>query len=71
MYKFRTMHSNNGPEITRYNDVRITGIGKLLRRTKFDEFPQLINIIKGEMNFIGPRPEESSAQLLQHLPRKE
>ena len=60
MYKFRTMHSNNGPEITRYNDVRITGIGKLLRRTKFDEFPQLINIIKGEMDFIGPRPETIS-----------
>ena len=60
MYKFRTMHSNNGPEITRYNDVRITGIGKLLRRSKFDEFPQLINIIKGEMDFIGPRPETIS-----------
>ena len=57
MYKFRTMQSNDGPEITRYNDDRITVIGKLLRKSKFDEFPQLFNIIKGEMNFIGPRPE--------------
>ena len=57
IYKFRTMNSNNGPEITHYNDGRITGIGTILRRYKLDELPQLINIIKGEMEFIGPRPE--------------
>jgi len=57
IYKFRTMNSNNGPEITHYNDGRITGIGTFLRRYKLDELPQLINIIKGEMEFIGPRPE--------------
>ena len=56
--KFRTMHSNNGPSVTNFKDKRITKIGRILRRYKFDELPQLINIIKGEMNFIGPRPEE-------------
>ena len=57
IYKFRTMHSNNGPEITNYQDKRITGIGKIIRKIKLDELPQLANIIKGEMVFIGPRPE--------------
>ena len=55
--KFRTMHLNNGPVITNYKDKRITGIGKILRNVKLDELPQLANIIKGEMVFIGPRPE--------------
>ena len=55
--KFRTMHSNHGPELTGYNDKRITIFGKILRKLKLDELPQLVNIIKGEMVFIGPRPE--------------
>ena len=55
--KFRTMLPNNGPELTEYKDNRITNIGKFLRKFKLDELPQLINIIKGEMGFIGPRPE--------------
>jgi len=55
--KFRTMHYNNGPQLTEYKDNRITIIGKILRKTKADELPQLINIIKGDMKFIGPRPE--------------
>ena len=55
--KFRTMHSNNGPQLTEYKDNRITNIGKILRKFKLDELPQLINIIKGDMGFIGPRPE--------------
>ena len=55
--KFRTMHLNNGPQLTEYKDNRITNIGKILRKFKLDELPQLINIIKGDMGFIGPRPE--------------
>jgi len=57
IYKFRTMVNNFGDLITKYNDYRITFLGRILRKTKLDELPQLINIIKGEMRFIGPRPE--------------
>ena len=49
--------NNRGPQITVAGDNRITKVGKFLRKYKVDEFPQLINIIKGEMSFIGPRPE--------------
>ena len=55
--KFRTMHPNNGPVLTEYGDNRITNIGEFLRKYKLDEIPQLLNIIKGDMGFIGPRPE--------------
>ena len=57
IYKFRTMVNNVGESISYQNDVRVTIIGKILRKAKIDEIPQLINIIKGEMRFIGPRPE--------------
>ncbi|MCL5016089.1 MAG: sugar transferase [Patescibacteria group bacterium] len=58
IFKFRTMrHKSGGPNWTIDNDSRITGFGKLLRHTHLDELPQLINIIKGEASFVGPRPE--------------
>ena len=60
MYKFRTMVVNAdtiGGSLTTYRDKRVTPIGRFLRWTKLDELPNLINVIKGEMSLIGPRPE--------------
>jgi exopolysaccharide biosynthesis polyprenyl glycosylphosphotransferase len=57
--KFRTMFQtaeNNGPVWTDHNDPRITRVGKLIRKLRLDELPQLWNILTGEMSFIGPRP---------------
>jgi len=47
----------NGPQWAAKNDMRVTKIGKFIRKTRIDELPQLINVIKGEMSIIGPRPE--------------
>ena len=60
IYKFRTMvrdASTRGGPITVDEDRRITRVGRILRKTKVDEIPQLINILKGEMAIVGPRPE--------------
>ncbi len=69
--KFRTMTiENNDHTITKVNDKRITKVGYFLRKTRLDELPQTINIIKGEMSFIGPRPErpELSLELEEAIP---
>ena len=61
VYKFRSMivgaEKKSGAVLAKENDDRITPIGKIIRKIRFDELPQLLNIIKGDMSFVGPRPE--------------
>lgn len=70
LYKFRTMKTNgSGPLWTIKNDSRLTFIGKILRYTHADEFPQLFNVLKEDISFIGPRPERSElVELYKNLP---
>ncbi len=73
IYKFRSMVADaekNGPALSSDNDPRITKWGKIMRKWRLDELPQLWNIIKGDMSLIGPRPErkEYIDQLMQHTP---
>ena len=63
LFKFRTMvrdAENNGPMFAQTNDRRVTRVGGILRKLRLDELPQFINIIKGEMSLVGPRPERQT-----------
>lgn len=73
IYKLRSMYSDaekDGYQWAKKNDVRITKVGQFLRKSRIDELPQLINIIKGDMAIIGPRPErpEFIEEFLQEIP---
>jgi lipopolysaccharide/colanic/teichoic acid biosynthesis glycosyltransferase len=73
IYKFRTMwvdaERESGAVWARQRDPRVTPLGRLLRQYRLDELPQLLNVLRGEMNLVGPRPERPSifAELREHI----
>ena len=73
IYKLRSMYldaEKNGPKWASENDERITKVGRIIRKTRIDELPQLVNILKRDMSFIGPRPERSELirEFIKYIP---
>ena len=73
IYKLRSMYidaEKNGPKWASENDERITKVGRIIRKTRIDELPQLVNILKRDMSFIGPRPErpEFIKEFIKYIP---
>lgn len=79
LLKLRTMRADkgDGPRVTQKGDLRITRVGRALRKTKLDETPQFLNILRGEMSLVGPRPEDpvyvaqytpSQREVLKYIP---
>jgi sugar transferase (PEP-CTERM system associated) len=74
LLKFRSMTLNaesvSGPVWAKKDDPRVTRVGKILRKTRIDELPQMVNVLKGEMSFVGPRPERAHfiEELIEKIP---